>query len=241
MSDSVRPHRRQPTRLPCPWDSPGKSTGVGCHFLLQAWKWKVKVKSLSRVQVLETPWTAALSRSTAANDIISFFFHSWVTSHTHTHTHTHTHHLGCFHVLVIVNMLLWTPGCMYLLELYFSLDICPEVRLHNCMITLFYPFLKMDKIYERWFWELGQQKHRTVTSNGLQTEKVNPTTPRRENPGGAQSLPGWRRGAEIDCTPPCHLKRAWHRVYWMQNRSFSWWQMVTRYYVVKTVKTMVRS
>ena len=35
MSDSVRPRRRQPTRLPCPWDSPGKSTGVGCHFLLQ--------------------------------------------------------------------------------------------------------------------------------------------------------------------------------------------------------------
>ena len=34
MSDSVRPHRWQPTRLLCPWDSPGKNTGVGCHFLL---------------------------------------------------------------------------------------------------------------------------------------------------------------------------------------------------------------
>ena len=103
------PHRRQPTRLHHPWDSPGKNTGVGCHFLLQcmkvksesevaqscptlcdpidgsppgslvpvpgilqartlewvaisssnAWKWKVKVKSLSRVRLLETPWTAA--------------------------------------------------------------------------------------------------------------------------------------------------------------------------------------
>ena len=107
MSDSVRPHRRQPMRHPCPWDSPGKNTGVGCHFLLQcmkvksesevaqlcltlcnpmdcslpgsslhgilqarvlewvaisfsnAWKWKVKVKSLSRVQLLATPWTVA--------------------------------------------------------------------------------------------------------------------------------------------------------------------------------------
>ena len=38
MSDSVRPHRRQPTRLPRPWDSPGKNTGVGCHFLLQCMK-----------------------------------------------------------------------------------------------------------------------------------------------------------------------------------------------------------
>ena len=35
MSDSVQPHRRQPTRLPRPWDSPGKNTGVGCYFLLQ--------------------------------------------------------------------------------------------------------------------------------------------------------------------------------------------------------------
>ena len=43
MSDSVRPHRRQPTRLPRPWDSLGKSTGVGCHFLLQC----LKVKSES--------------------------------------------------------------------------------------------------------------------------------------------------------------------------------------------------
>ena len=39
------PQRRQPTRLPRPWDSPGKNTGVGCHFLLQC----VKVKSESEV------------------------------------------------------------------------------------------------------------------------------------------------------------------------------------------------
>ena len=43
MSDSVRPHRWQPTRLPP--DSPGKNTGVGCHFLLQC----MKVKSESEV------------------------------------------------------------------------------------------------------------------------------------------------------------------------------------------------
>ena len=42
-------------RLPHPWDSPGKNTGVGCHFLLQC----VKVKSISRVRLLATPWTAA--------------------------------------------------------------------------------------------------------------------------------------------------------------------------------------
>ena len=42
MSDSVRPDRRQPTRLPCPWDSPAKNTGVGCHFLLQCMKVKIE-------------------------------------------------------------------------------------------------------------------------------------------------------------------------------------------------------
>ena len=107
MSNSVWPHRRQPTRLPHPWDSPGRNTGVGCHCLLQcrnvksesevtqlcptlsdpmdcspsgssihgifqarvlewvaiafsnAGMWKVKVKSLSCVQLLAIPWTAA--------------------------------------------------------------------------------------------------------------------------------------------------------------------------------------
>ena len=48
MSDSVQPHRRQPTRLPCPWDSPGKNTGVGCHVLLQC----MKVKSEREVAQL---------------------------------------------------------------------------------------------------------------------------------------------------------------------------------------------
>ena len=48
MSNSVRPHRWQPTRLPHPQDSPGKNNGVGCHFLLQC----IKVKSESEVAQL---------------------------------------------------------------------------------------------------------------------------------------------------------------------------------------------
>ena len=59
MSNSVQPHRRQPNGLPGSWDSPGKNTGVGCHFLLQCMKVKMKVKSLSRIRLLATPWTAA--------------------------------------------------------------------------------------------------------------------------------------------------------------------------------------
>ena len=59
VSDFVRPHRWQPTRLPRPWDFPGKNTGVGCHFFSNAWKWKLKVKSLSPIRLLATPWTSA--------------------------------------------------------------------------------------------------------------------------------------------------------------------------------------
>ena len=52
MSNSVQPHRWQPTRLPCPWDSPGENTRMGCHFLLQC----MKVKSESEVaQSCPTP------------------------------------------------------------------------------------------------------------------------------------------------------------------------------------------
>ena len=59
VSDSVRPYRWQPTRLLHPWDSPGKNTKWVAISFSNAWKWKVKVKSLRCVQLLVTPWTVA--------------------------------------------------------------------------------------------------------------------------------------------------------------------------------------
>ena len=65
MSDSVRPPIQQPTRLPHPWDSPGKNTGVSCHFLLQC----MKVKSESEVPqsclTLSDPMDCSLPGSSA--------------------------------------------------------------------------------------------------------------------------------------------------------------------------------
>ena len=55
MSDSVRLHRWQPTRLLCPWDSPGKNTGVGCHFLLQCRKVKSKSEVAQSCPTLRDP------------------------------------------------------------------------------------------------------------------------------------------------------------------------------------------
>ena len=61
MSDSVRPHRRQPTRLPCPWDSPGKNTGVGCRFLLQCMKVKSESEVTQSCPTLSKPMDCSLS------------------------------------------------------------------------------------------------------------------------------------------------------------------------------------
>ena len=63
MSDSVQPHRRQPTRLPRPWDSPGKNTGVGCHFLLQCMKVKSESEVTQSCPTLSDPMDCSLPGS----------------------------------------------------------------------------------------------------------------------------------------------------------------------------------
>jgi len=63
VSDSVQPHRRQPTRLPRPWDSPGKNTGVGCHFLLQCRKVKSESEVAQSYPTLSDPMDCSLSGS----------------------------------------------------------------------------------------------------------------------------------------------------------------------------------
>ena len=57
--DSVRPHRRQPTRLPVPGILQARTLEWIAISVSNAWKWRVKVKSLSRLWLLATPWTAA--------------------------------------------------------------------------------------------------------------------------------------------------------------------------------------
>ena len=61
MSDSVRLHRQQPTRLHHPWDSPDKNTGVGCHFLLQCMKLKSESEVAQLCGTLSDPMDCSLS------------------------------------------------------------------------------------------------------------------------------------------------------------------------------------
>ena len=63
MSDSSRPHRQKPTKLPRPWDSPGKNTGVGCHFLLQCMKVKSEREVTQSCPTLSDPMNYSLPGS----------------------------------------------------------------------------------------------------------------------------------------------------------------------------------
>ena len=60
---SVRSHRRQPTRLPGPWDSPGRNTGVGCYFLLQSMKVKSESEVARSCPTLRDPMDCSLPSS----------------------------------------------------------------------------------------------------------------------------------------------------------------------------------
>ena len=75
MSNSVQPHRRKPTRLPCPWDSPGKDTGVGCHFLLQCRKVKSEreVAQLLRILLEEFILVSELLERQTAGELLALF------------------------------------------------------------------------------------------------------------------------------------------------------------------------
>ena len=60
---TLRPHRQKPTRLPYPWDSPSKNTGVGCHFLLQCMKVKSESEAVQSCPTLSDPMDCSLPGS----------------------------------------------------------------------------------------------------------------------------------------------------------------------------------
>ena len=110
MSNAVQPHRRQPTRLPHPWDSPGKNTGVGCHFLLQCKKMKSEREVIQSCQTLSDPMDCSPPGSSIYGifqaralewGAIAFsdtYTHTYTNPHTYTHIdmHTHTTHMHVY-------------------------------------------------------------------------------------------------------------------------------------------------
>ena len=101
----MRPHRRQLTRLPRPWDSPGKNTGVGCHFLLQCMKVKSESEVAQSCPTLSDPMDCSLTGSSVHGilqasvlDIKKEKWHSWCTaSRAHAWSmHVHSASAGEF-------------------------------------------------------------------------------------------------------------------------------------------------
>ena len=135
MSNSVWPRRCQPTRLSCPWDSPGKNAGVGCHFLLQCMKVKKWVKLFSRVRLLATPWTAAFQAPPSMGYSRQEYWSGVPLPSPRIHTHLHKENIQNSLVMKTLINLNWSrlnpePLCessKLLMLLFGSLFLCPYV------------------------------------------------------------------------------------------------------------------
>ena len=97
MSDSVRPHRWQPTRPHRPWDSPGKNTGVGCHFLLQCKKVKSESEVAQSCPTLSDPMECSLPGS-SIHGIFQARALEWVAIAFSTRDH------GCPLLIIVVTL-----------------------------------------------------------------------------------------------------------------------------------------
>ena len=119
MSDSVRPHGWQPTRLLHPWDSPGKNTGVGCHFLLQC----MKVKNESEVsQLCPTLWDPmdCSLRGSSIHGICQAGVLEWGAISFSRNTYTHAYFLLSAGIIFLL-LSAFKKKCVVLLLLLFSL------------------------------------------------------------------------------------------------------------------------
>ena len=103
---TLRPHRRQPLRLHRPWDSPGKNTGVGCHFLLQCMKMKSESEVTQSCSTLRDPMDWSLPCS-SIHGIFQARVLEWVAIRTHKTNANHTHCLLKFTACYAVS-LMWT-------------------------------------------------------------------------------------------------------------------------------------
>ena len=123
MSDSVRPHRWQPTRLPHSWDSLGKNTEVGCHFLFQCMKVKSEREVAQSCPTLSDPMDCSLPGS-SVHGIFQARVLEWGAIAFSTKKGTTLTKIAVF-IIFFCNF------CIYIKE------IIPDALFH---ILLFFPF-----------------------------------------------------------------------------------------------------
>ena len=145
MSNSVRPHGLQPTRLLCPWDSPGKNTGAGCHFLLQCMKVKSKSEVAQSCPTLSDPMDCSLPGS-PLHGIFQATVLEWgaiAFSRLHNEASIKTHKDGVWRAFGVVNT--WRCGENELLiekvEASCPFSICCSVHVLPIFVPKLSPFI----------------------------------------------------------------------------------------------------
>ena len=147
----MRPHRQQPTRLPRPWDSPGKNTGVGCHFLLQCMQVKSEREVAQLHPTLSDPITAAhqappsmgfSSKSTGVGcHCLLLYLSLTITNPLSFHAHTFGEQICTSHFPCCVgtwpSIYTLLPLCTYLLSTTIFFIIVQAYLFTSKMITKF--------------------------------------------------------------------------------------------------------
>ena len=121
MSSSVPPHRPQPTRLHCPWGSPSKNTGVGCHFLLQCMKVKSEGEVTQLCPTLRNPMDCSLPGS-SVHGIFQARVLEWgaIALIRTTFTTSHNKQMG-FQNYITCSVVLWSISLHTELFFFFNL------------------------------------------------------------------------------------------------------------------------
>ena len=151
MSDSVRPQRRQPTRLPNPWDSPGKNTGVGCHFLLQCMKVESESEITKSCPTLSDPMDCSLPGSSVHGIFQARVLEWGAIAFSDSQPQANTNLFSVFIDVLILDILhkcnhmIHEPFCEQLLSLMFSrfTHIVEYIfPVHGRVIFTFYFFIR---------------------------------------------------------------------------------------------------
>ena len=129
MSDSVQPHRWQPPRLPHPCDSPGKNSGVGCHFLLQCMKVKSKSEVAQSCPTLSDPMDCSLLGS-SVHGIFQARVLEWAAIALPTALLRHNQHMKNVVLLYTFKVCNW-----FFLRYMYTLKILTTVRILSLSIT----------------------------------------------------------------------------------------------------------
>ena len=129
MSDSVRPHRQQPTRLLRPWDSPGKNTGGGCHFLLQCMKVKNESEVTQSCPTLHDPMDCSLSGSSTHG------VHFWVCVYVDIQTVYNFEYVSIdtYSKVYTLSEQIWK--LLFLIKIYFTHDFYLELWEAACKMS----------------------------------------------------------------------------------------------------------